>query len=72
MRHILFPDTQIFKVFKREMACRLPDLQDNCIKYLCDVSQNIIYKNDSAVSAIKAIKLYDMNPRTEFTITQIK
>lgn len=45
-----------------------PDL-DNLIKYLLDVSNNIIFKDDAQVVSIFAQKYYDLYVRTEFTIT---
>ena len=49
-----------------------PPDTDNCIKYLCDVAQGLLYKNDSIIAQIIATKLYDRIPRTEFTIKQLK
>ena len=48
-----------------------PDL-DNCCKYYIDLGLNILYKDDSIVSQITAKKIYDQNPRTEFTLMEIK
>lgn len=44
-----------------------PDLS-NLIKYLEDVAQNLIFRDDSAITNITARKIYDKNPRTEFSI----
>lgn len=44
---------------------------DNCIKYVCDICVPIIMGNDCIVASINAVKLYDMIPRTEFTIRQL-
>lgn len=45
---------------------------DNCIKYVCDVLVNAeILKDDCIVSSITAYKIYDMEPRTEFTIRSL-
>lgn len=49
----------------------VPDLS-NLIKYLEDVAQGILFSNDSKISNIHAIKVYDSTPRTEFTISQIE
>ena len=46
-----------------------PDL-DNCIKWVCDISQSIIFPNDCLIYKIIASKFYDTNPRTTFTISQ--
>lgn len=49
-----------------------PPDTDNCIKYLCDIAQGLLYKNDSLIAQIIATKLYDHIPRTQFTIKQLK
>jgi Holliday junction resolvase RusA-like endonuclease len=48
-----------------------PDL-DNMIKYICDVSNKVIYHDDAAIVHIIAKKVYDLNPRTEFTVSEVK
>lgn len=48
----------------------VPDL-DNMIKFLQDVAQGILFENDSLIASIKARKVYDENPRTEFTIREL-
>lgn len=48
-----------------------PDL-DNYIKYILDVSNKILFHDDSIVVVIHAQKIYDSIPRTEFTITEIR
>lgn len=48
-----------------------PDL-DNLIKLVADISNGIIYKDDAAIASISAKKVYDINPRTEFSIQSIK
>lgn len=47
-----------------------PDL-DNLIKYICDVSSNLLYHDDCVIAVITAKKVYDEKPRTEFTLRQI-
>ena len=42
---------------------------DNLTKYIFDVAQSVLFKNDCSISKITAQKIYDENPRTEFTIT---
>ena len=44
----------------------------NLIKYYEDVASKILYTDDCQISSISAIKLYDKDPRTEITITQIE
>ena len=48
-----------------------PDLS-NLIKYYEDVANGILFTDDRLISSISAIKLYDKDPRTEITITQIQ
>lgn len=45
-----------------------PDLS-NMIKFIEDVCNDLIYKDDAMIAEINAVKLYSSNPRTEFTIT---
>lgn len=47
-----------------------PDL-DNCIKFISDVGNTILYPDDRIISQIVARKLYDYEPRTELTITKL-
>lgn len=47
-----------------------PDL-DNCIKFICDIANSILYQDDCSIACIKAQKLYDPIARTEFTIREI-
>lgn len=42
-----------------------PDL-DNLIKWINDISNNILFEDDCTVSKITATKVYDETPRTEF------
>lgn len=44
-----------------------PDL-DNLIKWICDISNSILFNDDCIVAKITATKMYDKNPRTEFTL----
>jgi len=49
-----------------------PDLS-NMIKLIEDVaSGGLLYHDDCLIAAITSRKVYDENPRTEFTITEIK
>jgi Holliday junction resolvase RusA-like endonuclease len=43
---------------------------DNLLKYVCDISNHIIFHDDAAIYKIIANKIYDTNPRTVFTITE--
>lgn len=44
-----------------------PDI-DNMCKYILDIAQPVLFSNDCAVSKLTAKKVYDINPRTEFTV----
>jgi len=59
-RQLLYGTNHLFK----------PDL-DNLIKYICDICNNVTYEDDSIISSISAHKIYDENPRTEFTLRNI-
>lgn len=48
-----------------------PDL-DNLIKMVADVANGILYKDDALIASISAKKVYDSNPRIEFSIQPIK
>ena len=47
-----------------------PDL-DNLIKMVADIGNGILYKDDALIASISAKKVYDINPRTEFSIQSI-
>lgn len=47
-----------------------PDL-DNCIKWICDVANTILYHDDAQICSITAHKVYDKDPRTEFTLREL-
>jgi len=48
-----------------------PDL-DNLIKLILDCSNKICYEDDASIAIIHAKKIYDANPRTEFTLSELK
>ena len=48
-----------------------PDIS-NLIKFLEDVSNRILFNDDSQIAYITARKVYDKEPRTEFSITPLK
>lgn len=50
--------------------CR-PDL-DNLCKWVLDVCNTICYRDDALFTTIVARKVYSKEPRTEFTITQVR
>lgn len=45
---------------------------DNLIKYIGDLCNGLIYHDDCSIAKITAKKVYDLNARTEFTITCLK
>lgn len=47
-----------------------PDI-DNLLKYYLDISTSVLFKNDAIISKVTAQKVYDINPRTEFTVSNI-
>lgn len=47
-----------------------PDI-DNLIKFILDVCNDVLIKDDCCVSSINAIKVYSDNPHTKFTISTI-
>lgn len=47
-----------------------PDLS-NLLKFVEDVAEGILYKDDKTISLISARKLYDTTPRTIFTLQEI-
>ena len=49
----------------------IPDL-DNLTKWICDICNEVVYKDDAIISSINAKKIYDKNARTEFFFTQLK
>lgn len=46
-----------------------PDL-DNLIKYICDISNGILFDDDATISSVFAKKLYADTSRTEFTLME--
>lgn len=48
-----------------------PDLS-NLIKLVEDCIQDVLYHDDCIISQINAKKIYDVEPRTEFTITELE
>ncbi len=48
-----------------------PD-SSNMIKMYEDVCTGILYHDDCLIAAISAQKVYDLNPRVEFTITELR
>lgn len=47
-----------------------PD-NSNLIKFIEDVGNGILYKDDALIAWTDAIKIYSSNPRIEFTITYL-
>ena len=47
-----------------------PDL-DNLIKYVCDICTKTVFQDDCIIYRIVAQKIYDENPRTVFTLSEV-
>lgn len=47
-----------------------PDLS-NLIKLIEDVATGILYEDDSLIASIAAYKIYDLRPRTEFSLREL-
>lgn len=45
---------------------------DNLIKFLLDLSHDILFKDDKIICSMIAKKIYDRKPRTEFTLTELE
>lgn len=52
---------------------------DNLVKFIADLAcmktindEDVLLKDDCIIASISAKKIYDLNPRTEFTITELK
>lgn len=48
-----------------------PDL-DNMLKFIADVSIGILYEDDKNIAKITTCKIYDNDPRVEFTLTPLQ
>ena len=46
-----------------------PDL-DNMLKWICDCANGILYTDDSVVASVFVQKIYDHEPRTEFSLEE--
>lgn len=47
-----------------------PDIS-NLLKFIEDAATGLLYKDDCIISSVNIKKIYDLNPRTEFTIEGI-
>jgi len=47
-----------------------PDL-DNLIKWVCDCSSNVLFKDDALVASLECRKVYDDQPRTYIKIIEM-
>jgi len=45
---------------------------NDCLRFILNVCNNIIFYDVSTVTEIYCKKIYDTNPRTEFIITELK
>ena len=44
---------------------------DNLCKFVLDICNSVVYKDDCIVAKLSAIKIYGDEPRTEFTIKEL-
>lgn len=44
---------------------------DNMIKFLADLCNGVLYKDDAIIASISAKKVYSDNPRTEFSFQSL-
>lgn len=44
---------------------------DNLIKLICDICNNLLFRDDAQVAKMLLTKQYDTYPRTEFTIIEL-
>lgn len=49
----------------------VPDL-DNLVKFICDVSNGILFDDDSIVASISCKKVYGHEARTEFSLSKLE
>ena len=68
--HFYMPRTNKLKNQTDYFHAKKPDL-DNLIKMVLDCATGILYEDDSTVAQITARKIYDLNARTVFTISQL-
>lgn len=69
--YLEIPKTRAKKVAEEQWHHYRADL-DNLVKYVCDCANRIIFRDDSLICSIIAKKVYSSNPRTEFTIRELK
>jgi len=69
--HFFFLTPKRKQYFNHQWHIYRPDLS-NLIKFYEDISTSIIFKDDCLIAKISADKSYDLNPRTEFIITEIR
>ena len=48
-----------------------PDL-DNLCKFLLDAIKGVVINDDRIICSLSAKKVYDIQPRTEFTVTEVE
>lgn len=69
----LHVDLKFFMCHKKKHKswhCVRPDL-DNLVKFVLDVANGVLYEDDKQVAKITAEKTYDIESRTEITITEL-
>ncbi len=61
------PQRSLSKNLAGTPHCKKPDLS-NLLKWVEDISTGVIYRDDALISSVESKKIYDANPRTEFTL----
>jgi Holliday junction resolvase RusA-like endonuclease len=71
--YMKMPDGQRKKwdLFRGRHHVYKPDLS-NLVKYCEDVANAVLYRDDCIISKISATKIYDIEPRTEFILLELK
>jgi len=65
------PKTRVKNLHEDDWMVSKPDT-DNLLKFLLDIGNHILWHDDATVVSISTRKRYSKDPRTEFTITEIK
>jgi Holliday junction resolvase RusA-like endonuclease len=65
-RFYIYKPRKTFNIY----PIKTPDV-DNLCKFLFDVMKDVLITDDRIICSLSVAKVYDSNPRTEFTITEI-
>ena len=64
------PESRIRRTRVEDYHQQKPDLS-NLIKFVEDVANTILFPDDKQIALINACKIYGLEPKTEFTITEL-